>query len=71
MVIDTHTHEVEVWAIVRSGNVALTVDGHTRELAAGDTFTLEARKPHAERYGSQGSVFRVARRHAVPGGIGY
>lgn len=64
-VVDTHTHDFAIWAIVRSGNVALTVEGQTRHLSAGDTFTLDARKPHAERYGPQGSVFWVARRHTV------
>ena len=62
-VIDTHTHDFAVWAIVRSGALALTVDGHTRHLRAGDSFTLEPRVPHAEAYGPQGAVFWAARRH--------
>ncbi len=64
-VMDTHTHDFDVWAIVRSGKVALTMDGQTRHLSAGDSFSLDARKPHSEQYGPQGSAFWVARRHGV------
>jgi mannose-6-phosphate isomerase-like protein (cupin superfamily) len=66
LVLETHTHDFAVWAIVQQGEVGLTVDGHTRLLRAGDSFTLEPKVPHGERYGPQGAVFWVARRHVEP-----
>lgn len=63
-VIDTHTHTFGVQAVVTQGEFWLTVDGSTRHLQRGDTFTLDPDVPHAERYGSEGATFWVARRNA-------
>jgi mannose-6-phosphate isomerase-like protein (cupin superfamily) len=62
-VLDTHTHPFAVTARVVQGEMWLTVDGDTRHLKPGDRFDLEARVPHAERYGPEGATFWVARRH--------
>ena len=62
-VIDIHTHPFAVSARVVAGEVWLTVGDDTRHLQAGDTFTLDAEVPHAERYGAQGATFWVARRN--------
>jgi hypothetical protein len=43
----------------------LTVGEDTRHLLAGDTFTLDREVPHAERYGTEGATFWVARRNAA------
>jgi quercetin dioxygenase-like cupin family protein len=63
--IDTHTHDFDVEAVVREGEMWLTCDGHTRHLRALDTFTLARHTPHAERYGADGAMFWVARRTAA------
>ena len=62
-VLDTHSHPFSVKAVVTAGEMWLTVGDHTRHLLAGDTFTLERDVPHAERYGTEGAAYWVARRN--------
>jgi AraC-like ligand binding domain len=62
-VLATHTHPFAVDALVTQGELWLTCEGQTRHLRAGDRFTLGREVPHAERYGDEGAVFWVARRH--------
>lgn len=62
-VLDTHTHDFAVWAQVSRGEMWLTVGGETKHLLPGMQFALEAKVPHAERYGSNGAAYWVARRH--------
>lgn len=61
-VLDTHTHPFAAEARVVQGEMWLTVGDETRHLQPGDTFTLECEVPHAERYGSAGATYWVARR---------
>lgn len=63
-VLDMHTHDFAVRALVVQGELWLTVGEQTRHLRAGDTFTLGANVPHAERYGAEGATYWVARRRA-------
>jgi quercetin dioxygenase-like cupin family protein len=60
--LDTHTHAFAVKAVVVRGEMWLTVGDSTRHLHAGDTFELARDAPHAERYGSEGTKYWVARR---------
>ena len=62
-VIDTHTHAFAVEALVVQGEMWLTENGQTRHLQGGDRFTLDREVPHAERYGSDGATYWVARRN--------
>lgn len=62
-VLDSHVHPFAVTALVVRGEMWLTVGEQTRELHAGDRFELEREVPHAERYGSEGATYWVARRH--------
>ena len=62
-VIDTHTHPFDAWAQVSRGEMWLTVDGQTQHLEPGAQFTLDAHRPHAERYGAEGATYWVARRN--------
>ena len=62
-VVGTHTHPFAVEARVVRGELALTVQGQTRRIAAGG-FELARDVPHEERYGPEGATFWVARRHA-------
>lgn len=62
-VLDTHTHPFSVDALVVQGEMWLTVAADTRRLLPGDTFTLDRDVPHAERYGSEGATYWVARRN--------
>ncbi len=62
-VLDTHTHPFGLQARMVHGEMWLTAAGQVRHLLPGDTFTLDADEPHAERYGAQGAVYWVARRH--------
>lgn len=61
-VVETHTHPFAVDALVTAGEMWLTVGERTRHLRPGDRFTLGAEEPHAERYGSAGASYWVARR---------
>ncbi len=61
-VLETHEHEFHAKALVVQGEMWLTVNGETHCLHAGSTFELDARIPHAERYGSSGATYWVARR---------
>lgn len=63
-VVPEHSHPFSVRAVVASGEMWLTSAGETRHLRAGDRFELGHAEPHAERYGSEGAVYWVARRHA-------
>ena len=61
--LDTHTHPFAVKALLRQGQMWLTVNGQTQALQQGDAFTLERDIPHEERYGPEGATYWVARRH--------
>lgn len=59
--LETHTHPFSVRALVVQGEMWLTVGEKVQHLRAGDRFALDSDVPHAERYGADGSTFRVAR----------
>ena len=61
-VLAEHTHDFAASALVVQGRMWLTVGPATRELLPGDHFELEAGTAHAERYGSEGATYWVARR---------
>ncbi|HET7261084.1 MAG TPA: cupin domain-containing protein [Casimicrobiaceae bacterium] len=61
--LDTHMHAFSVSARVVRGEMWLTVGEKVRHLLPGETFTLAARVPHAERYGGDGATYWVARRN--------
>lgn len=63
-VLDTHTHPFAVKALMVQGEMWLTCEGEgTLHLKAGDAFSLAREVPHAERYGSEGATYWVARRN--------
>jgi quercetin dioxygenase-like cupin family protein len=61
-VVDSHVHPFAAKALVVHGEMWLTVANHTRHLKAGDSFELDRDISHAERYGSEGATYWVARR---------
>jgi len=61
-VAELHTHEFAVQVLVTKGEMWLTRNDQTQHLRVGDTFTMEAETPHAERYGSQGTTYWAARK---------
>lgn len=61
-VLAEHVHEFAAKALVVFGEMWLTVGADTHHLSAGSTFELDPRVPHAERYGSKGATYWVARR---------
>jgi mannose-6-phosphate isomerase-like protein (cupin superfamily) len=65
-VLDTHTHDFGVDAIVTQGEMWLTCGDRTQHLKTGDRFRLEPNVPHAERYGAEGATYWVARRNPAP-----
>ncbi|QHE88769.1 AraC family transcriptional regulator [Hydrogenophaga sp. BPS33] len=60
---DMHAQPFAAKAVVASGEMWLTVGDLTRQLRAGDSFEIERDVPYAERYGAEGAVCWVARRH--------
>jgi quercetin dioxygenase-like cupin family protein len=62
-VLDTHTHDFDVDALVVQGEMWLTIGTEVRHLLPGDRFSLPRQLAHAERYGSEGATYWVARRH--------
>ncbi|SEA57015.1 cupin domain-containing protein [Variovorax sp. YR216] len=62
-VLDEHTHPFDANALVTQGEMWLSCGGNTRHLLPGDTFMVPTGTPHAERYGSQGATYWVARRN--------
>jgi hypothetical protein len=68
-VVGLHTHPFAAKALVVGGEMWLTVGEHTRHLRAGDTFELDAQVPHAERYGSEGATYWVARKASGAAGM--
>ena len=63
-VLGFHSHPFDADAVVTKGEMWLTCDGETRHLLPGDTFVLSRGQQHAERYGSEGATYWVARRNA-------
>ena len=63
-VLGAHKHPFDADALVVQGEMWLTVDDLVRHLRSGDTFALDANIVHAERYGSEGATYWVARRNA-------
>ncbi|HWI39547.1 MAG TPA: AraC family ligand binding domain-containing protein [Burkholderiales bacterium] len=59
--IETHTHPFSVRALLVQGEMWLTVAERTQHLRAGERFELAANVPHAERYGTDGATYWVAR----------
>ena len=64
-VLETHTHPFAVRALVVAGEMWLIIGERERHLLPGDLFSLERDVPHAERYGSEGATYWVARRHGA------
>lgn len=62
-VLDAHTHPFALKAQVIRGEMWLTVGAETRHFGPGDTFALDREVLHAERYGSAGASYWVARRN--------
>jgi quercetin dioxygenase-like cupin family protein len=61
-VLDSHAHPFALRALVVRGEMWLTVGADERHLTPGATFALDRDVPHAERYGSEGATYWVARR---------
>lgn len=63
LVLDTHTHDFDVEAMIVHGEMWLTCQGETRHLTAGQSFTLPRGVAHSERYGPLGAINWIARKH--------
>ena len=62
-VMATHTHPFDAQAVVVQGELWLTVGTCTSHIVRGGGFEIGRDTPHAERYGSEGAIFWVGRRH--------
>lgn len=62
-VLDIHTHPFAIKAVLVAGEMWLSIGTECQHLRPGDVFSLDANIPHAEKYGGQGAIYWVARRH--------
>ena len=51
---DTHTHDRDAYSVVLEGEITLTTEAGGRTHRVGDTCTLAAYAPHAEKAGPDG-----------------
>ena len=61
--VPTHSHPFSLKAWVVQGEMWLTIGDRTQHLVSGNTFELGRNELHAERYGSSGATYWVARRN--------
>jgi Cupin domain. len=61
-VTQPHAHDVDVRALVISGEVTLTANGASRTYREGEVFEMPADCVHSERHGAHGSEVVVGRR---------
>jgi PAS domain S-box-containing protein len=64
-VLDLHRHPFALKALMVQGELWLTRGDKTQHLQPGDRFELARNELHAERYGGEGAIFWIARRHAA------
>jgi CheY-like chemotaxis protein len=64
-VLEPHRHPFAVRGLMVQGELWLTRGEVTQHLRPGDRFEIDRNELHAERYGSEGAIFWVARRHAA------
>jgi hypothetical protein len=62
-VLEPHRHPFDVRGLMVQGELWLTRGEDTQHLQPGDRFEIPCNELHAERYGSEGAIFWVARRH--------
>lgn len=67
LVNDTHTHDADLFLLIRAGEMVVECGGGSRLCRPGDTILVAGREPHVERVGPAGVTFLVARR-PVPAG---
>lgn len=61
-VTQPHAHDVDVRALVISGELTLTANGTSRTYREGEVFEMSAGCVHSERHGAHGSEVVVGRR---------
>ena len=61
-VTQPHAHDVDVRALVISGEVTLIANGASRTYREGEVFEMPAGCVHSERHGTHGSEVVVGRR---------
>jgi len=52
--VPEHRHENEQVGFVLRGSVTMVVDGQSRELRVGETYTIASRLPHSAKAGADG-----------------
>ena len=62
-VVAEHSHPFTASALLVQGELWLTCPSGERHLRPGDRYEVEAKLPHAERYGPDGATIWVGRRY--------
>ena len=63
--VPPHSHPFDVRALVLEGEITLTSDAGTRTFGAGEIFTMDSGRQHAELCGPRGVSYLVGRRRAA------
>ena len=58
-----HSHEFDAKLLILDGAMTITCGGEERTYRAGDTFTMDAGRRHAERGGPEGARYLAGRRY--------
>jgi quercetin dioxygenase-like cupin family protein len=53
--VPEHTHENEQVGFVQRGSITMVIDGKSRELGVGGTYTIASNVPHSARTGPAGA----------------
>ena len=53
--VPEHTHENEQVGFVQRGSITMVIDGKSRELGVGGTYTIASSVPHSARTGPDGA----------------
>ena len=63
VVNSVHSHPFAVRLLVLSGELTVTANGSAHTCRSGDTFAMEPGCEHFEKYGAEGAVYLVGRKH--------
>jgi len=68
--VPEHRHENEQVGFVLRGSVTMVVDGQSRELRVGETYTIASQVPHSAKAGAEGGQYVVTGTFAINSMLG-
>jgi quercetin dioxygenase-like cupin family protein len=62
---DTHAHDFDARVLIMVGEMTVTCDGKSQRYRPGESFSLDAGRPHIEQAGAEGCAYIAGRRAAA------